>query len=345
MPSHQLFNRGFNSFSQLLPELAVQHTDKTAFEFLRSAKEINNQSYRQLHQRAASLASALQQYGHRGDRVILLYPDGEDFIGAFFGCLYAGMIAVPVPMPAKASGSAWERFIGVLRNAQTEFIVTTGKGAETLISLSLPLAPLIFTFDQLPAVALPAGYRLQHIDSHFSGEFNPAPVSDDDVAFLQYTSGSTGTPKGVMVTHGNLWANSQAIHHYFGHHNESRGMIWLPHFHDMGLIGGLLQPVFGAFPCRVMSPMMLMKNPLNWLKQVSEFRATTSGGPNFAYDLCVRKISPQQAEGLDLSSWDVAFCGAEPIRPATLRQFSEHFAPAGFRGRRFYPATAWRKPR
>ncbi|WP_448665497.1 aminotransferase class III-fold pyridoxal phosphate-dependent enzyme [Serratia plymuthica] len=337
MPSHQLFNRGFNSFNQLLPELAVQHTDKTAFEFLRSAKEIKNQSYRQLHQRAASLACALQQYGHRGDRVILLYPDGEDFIGAFFGCLYAGMIAVPVPMPAKASGSAWERFIGVLRNAQTEFIVTTGKGAETLISLGLPLAPLIFTFDQLPAVALPAGYRLQHLDSHFSGAFNPAPVSDDDVAFLQYTSGSTGTPKGVMVTHGNLWANSQAIHRYFGHHNESRGMIWLPHFHDMGLIGGLLQPVFGAFPCRVMSPMMLMKNPLNWLKQVSEFRATTSGGPNFAYDLCVRKISPQQAEALDLSNWDVAFCGAEPIRPATLRQFSEHFAPAGFRGQAFLP--------
>ncbi|MEQ2015889.1 aminotransferase class III-fold pyridoxal phosphate-dependent enzyme [Photorhabdus bodei] len=337
MPSHQLFNRGFNSFNQLLPELAVQHTDKTAFEFLRSSREIQNQSYGQLHQRAASLASALQQYGQRGDRVILLYPDGEDFIGAFFGCLYAGMIAVPVPMPAKSSGNAWERFIGVLRNAKTEFIVTTGKGTETLIQLTLPSPPLIFTFDKPEAISLPAGYRLHYLERHFAGVFNPAQMTDTDLAFLQYTSGSTGTPKGVMVTHGNLWANSQAIHHYFGHHSESRGMIWLPHFHDMGLIGGLLQPVYGAFPCRVMSPMMLMKNPLNWLKQISEYRATTSGGPNFAYDLCVRKISQQQAEGLDLSFWDVAFCGAEPIRPATLRQFGEHFAHTGFGAKAFLP--------
>ncbi|WP_445496252.1 aminotransferase class III-fold pyridoxal phosphate-dependent enzyme [Photorhabdus sp. SF281] len=335
MPSHQLFNRRFNSFNQLLPELAVQHTDKTAFEFSRSAREIQNQSYGQLHQRAASLASALQQYGQRGDRVILLYPDGEDFIGAFFGCLYAGMIAVPVPMPAKSSGNAWERFVGVLRSAKTEFVVTTGKGTETLIQLALLSPPLIFTFDKPEAISLPAGYRLHYVDRYFSGAFNPAQVTDADLAFLQYTSGSTGAPKGVMVTHGNLWANSQAIHHYFGHHSESRGMIWLPHFHDMGLIGGLLQPVYGAFPCRVMSPMMLMKNPLNWLKQISEYRATTSGGPNFAYDLCVRKISQQQAECLDLSNWDVAFCGAEPIRPATLRQFGEHFAHVGFCAKAF----------
>lgn len=337
MPSHQLFNRGYHSFNQLLPELAVQQTTQTAFEFVRSASEIHSQSYDQLHQRAASLAEALMQYGQRGDRVILLYPDGEDFIGAFFGCLYAGRVAVPVPMPAKSSGSAWERFAGVLRNAQTDCIVTTARGAETLGQLSLPLSPLIFTFDKPDTSALPAGYRLHHLERTFSGAFHPVPVADNDLAFLQYTSGSTGSPKGVMVTHGNLWANSHAIHRFFGHHSESRGTIWLPHFHDMGLIGGLLQPVFGAFPCRVMSPMMLMKNPLNWLKQVSDYQATTSGGPNFAYDLCVRKIGREQVEALDLSRWDVAFCGAEPIRPATLKQFSEHFAPAGFRPGAFLP--------
>ncbi|MBW7983374.1 type I polyketide synthase [Enterobacillus tribolii] len=337
MPSHQLVNRKYHSFNQLLPGLAVQHTDKTAFEFIHSAKEIKTQSYLQLHQRAAALAVALRQYGQRGDRVILLYPDGEDFIGAFFGCLYAGRVAVPVPMPAKAAGNAWERFVGVLRNAQTEYIVTTGKGAETLSQLAFPLPLLIFTFDQLRGITLPAGYRIHYSDAGFTGDFTPEAAAEDTLAFLQYTSGSTGEPKGVMVTHGNLWANSQAIYHYFGHHRESRGMIWLPHFHDMGLIGGLLQPVFGAFPCRVMSPMMLMKNPLNWLRQVSEFRATTSGGPNFAYDLCVRKISCQQAGELDLSCWDVAFCGAEPVRPATLRRFSEHFAPAGFRSQAFLP--------
>nr|WP_254893529.1 type I polyketide synthase [Enterobacter cloacae] len=337
MPSLQLFNRGYHSFNQLLPELAVQQTSQTAFEFVRSARDIHSQNYQQLHQRAASLADALMQYGQRGDRVILLYPDGEDFIGAFFGCLYAGMVAVPVPMPAKSSGSAWERFVGVLRNAQTEFIVTTAKGAETLIQLALPLSPLIFTFDLTDNIALPSGYRLHYLERHFSGAFHPVSVTENDLAFLQYTSGSTGAPKGVMVTHGNLWSNSLAIHHFFGHHSESRGMIWLPHFHDMGLIGGLLQPVFGAFPCRVMSPMMLMKNPFNWLKQISDYQATTSGGPNFAYDLCVRKISRDQVEALDLSRWDVAFCGAEPIRPATLQQFSEHFAPAGFRSGSFLP--------
>lgn len=191
------------------------------------------------------------------------------------------MVAVPVPIAAKSSGSAWERFVGVLRNAQTEFIVTTAKGAETLIQLALPLSPLIFTFDLTDNIALPAGYRLHYLERHFSGAFHPVSVTENDLAFLQYTSGSTGAPKGVMVTHGNLWSNSLAIHHFFGHHSESRGMIWLPHFHDMGLIGGLLQPVFGAFPCRVMSPMMLMKNPFNWLKQISDYQATTSGGPEF----------------------------------------------------------------
>jgi acyl-CoA synthetase (AMP-forming)/AMP-acid ligase II len=173
--------------------------------------------------------------------------------------------------------------------------------------------------------------------------FDPAsaalrrPRDAQVVAFLQYTSGSTGDPKGIMLTHANLLANSAAIHSVFGHSPASQGVIWLPPYHDMGLIGGILQFLYGGFPVTLMSPMAFLGKPVRWLKAISRYHATTSGAPNFAFELCVRKVTEEDKVGLDLRSWNVAFCGAEPVRPSTLRRFASAFAECGFQRRAFLP--------
>ncbi|NES83262.1 MAG: fatty acyl-AMP ligase, partial [Moorea sp. SIO2B7] len=162
-------------------------------------------------------------------------------------------------------------------------------------------------------------------------------IDKDTLAFFQYTSGSTGKPKGVMVTHGNVLHNSKAIYQSFEHSTDSRVVSWLPMFHDMGLIGGVLQPLYGGFPVTLMSPMALIQKPIRWLTAISRYKATTSGGPNFAYDLVSRQVTPEQLESLDLSSWSVAFSGAETVRAGTLERFAKTFAPCGFRREAFYP--------
>src|SRR5262249_19087516 len=150
------------------------------------------------------------------------------------------------------------------------------------------------------------------------------------LAFLQYTSGSTGTPKGVMLTHGNLLHNLELIHSAFRMHERSAGVIWLPPYHDMGLIGGILGTLYAGFTTTLMSPLTFLRFPLRWLQALSRTGATISGGPNFAFDLCVRKTTEEDRAKLDLSRWEVAFCGAEPIRPETLDRFARAFAPCGF---------------
>jgi acyl-CoA synthetase (AMP-forming)/AMP-acid ligase II len=162
-------------------------------------------------------------------------------------------------------------------------------------------------------------------------------IGSNDIAFLQYTSGSTSTPKGVVLSHGNLLRNLGLIEKCFGISKEDSGVIWLPPYHDMGLIGGILQPIYSGVPFTLMPPLMFLQRPLRWLQTISRFRATISGGPNFAYDLCIKKIKPEQREQLDLSSWVVAFNGAEPVYYKTLDQFADYFAPCGFRREAFVP--------
>ena len=168
-----------------------------------------------------------------------------------------------------------------------------------------------------------------------SEKWDRPEINGNDIAFLQYTSGSTTTPKGVMVSHQNLIHNLNFIQESFGQTSESRTVIWLPPYHDMGLIGGILQPLFTGNPVTLIPHLMFLQRPIRWLEAITRFKATTSGGPNFAYELCLRKIKPEQRELLDLSSWKVAFNGAEPINPKTLEQFSEIFAPCGFRRESF----------
>ncbi|WP_308016560.1 non-ribosomal peptide synthetase [Jidongwangia harbinensis] len=282
-------------------------------------------TFGQLDLAARAIAVRLRGSGP-GGRALLVYPPGLDYVRAFFGCLYAGVTPVPVfpPHPARLSRTL-PRLLSIARDAAATLVLTTSD-IEPLLAF-LPGAEEL--------AALP---RLSTDDVHDDpGTWRPPAVDGTSTALLQYTSGSTATPRGVVLSHANLLHNSEQIRRFFGHTTESRGVSWLPLYHDMGLIGGVLQPLYADFPITLMSPMSFLTRPLSWLEAVSEHGATTSGGPNFGYDLCVRKTTPEERAGLDLSRWNVAFNGSEPIRPATLDRFAAAFAPAGFRRDAFLP--------
>jgi amino acid adenylation domain-containing protein len=320
-----------STFVDLLRLRAERQPDQLAYRFLPQGEHnAHSLTYAALDRQAHAIGAALVEAGARDQRVLLLYPPGLDYIAAFFGCLYAGAVAVPAypPTSTRLDRGLAQRLRAIVRDAR-----------PTLALLPAALLPL---GDQLAAhepdfAALRWLATDQLIAAPAAAAQDGPAVSADTLALLQYTSGSTATPKGVMLTHGNLLHNSALIHQAFGHSPASRGVIWLPPYHDMGLIGGILQPLYGAFPVTLMSPVSFLQRPLRWLEAISEYGGTTSGGPNFAYELCVRKTTPEQRAALDLSSWTVAFTGAEPIRPATLARFAAAFAPAGFRPEAFYP--------
>ena len=282
-------------------------------------------TYGELEQKAKAIASYLQTITSPQDRVLLLYPAGLDYITAFFGCLYAGVIAIPAYPPRP--NRSLSRIQNILHNAQTDLALTN---SDTLQSLEKQL-------EKTPELNKLRWITTNTISPHQAKSWREPDLSEDSIAFLQYTSGSTAEPKGVKIAYQNLLHNLEAIHRCFRHSPQSKGVIWLPPYHDMGLIGGILQPLYGGFPVTLMSPLIFLQNPLRWLKAISNTKATTSGGPNFAYDLCVRKFKPEQSIELDLSNWQVAFNGAEPINHETLNQFTKTFAPYGFDPSAFYP--------
>ena len=282
-------------------------------------------TYGELEQKAKAIAAYLQSVTSPQDRVLLLYPAGLDYITAFFGCLYAGVIAIPAYPPRP--NRSLNRIQNILNNAQTDIALTN---SDTFQSLEKQLA-------KTPELKKLRWIATNAIAPSQAENWREPNLNEDSIAFLQYTSGSTAEPKGVKIAYKNLLHNLEAIHRCFRHSPQSKGVIWLPPYHDMGLIGGILQPLYGGFPVTLMSPLMFLQNPLRWLRAISNTQATTSGGPNFAYDLCVRKFKPEQLAGLDLSSWQVAFNGAEPINHETLKQFTETFSPYGFDPSAFYP--------
>ena len=273
-------------------------------------------SYRDLDLRARTIASALQADAALGDRVVLLFPSGPDYVAAFFGCLYAGVIAVPAYPPESTRRHHQERLLSILKDAEPRLLLTSSDLREPLQAIES--APPVVCVDTL--------------DPARAGQWRMPMLQDDDIAFLQYTSGSTALPKGVQVSHGNLVANELLIRHGFGIDLNPDDVIvsWLPLYHDMGLIGGLLQPVFSGVPCVLMSPAYFLARPLRWLEAISEYGGTISGGPDFAYRLCSERVSDSALQRLDLSGWRVAYSGSEPIRLDTLERFAEKFAPCGF---------------
>ncbi|MEM7132754.1 MAG: MupA/Atu3671 family FMN-dependent luciferase-like monooxygenase [Chloroflexota bacterium] len=280
-------------------------------------------TYAELDQAARAIAAQLQEMSTIGDRTLLLYPPGLDFIQAFFGCLYAGVVAVPTYPPRRNRENA--RLQAIAQDAQPQVILAHAS-----------FQPLRDREPASPISNLPWLMTNAIESSGASAWQNPA-VAGDTLAFLQYTSGSTGTPKGVMISHGNLLHNEEMISQGFQHTSESIVVGWLPLFHDMGLIGNMLQPMYLGIPCILMAPEAFIQKPMRWPQAITRYGATTSGAPNFAYDLCAQLSSPEEKANLELSSWDVAYCGAEPIRAETIERFVEAFAPYGFRREAFYP--------
>jgi 8-amino-7-oxononanoate synthase len=289
--------------------------------------EIDEQhwTYAQLDAKARAIGAWLESLGLEGQRALMLYPAGMDFVAAFFGCLYAGVTAVPTNPPRRNQKLA--RIEAIADDAEARVALTT----ETILDT---LSGVIVESPKLKQLTWQATDMAQY---GLEDEWTMPDVGPETLAFLQYTSGSTGTPKGVMLTHDNLMHNSALINLVFEHTRSGTGVFWLPSYHDMGLIGGILQPLYVGRPNVLMSPMSFLQKPFRWLKAITNYRGTTSGGPNFAYDLCVDKITPAQIEELDLSSWLVAFNGAEPVRAETIDRFCEKFGPCGFRREAFYP--------
>lgn len=322
MPNH-------STLVNLLRDRAQEMPDVTVYSFLPDGETVGSSlTYGELDQRARAIAAQLQQLGAQGERALLIYPWGAslEFIAAFFGCLYAGVIAVTTYPPRPNQSLAG--FQARLNSSQANLVLTISDLLGKLENQQVEDLPQLKSCQKLATDTIP---------SKDSTDWRESTFAPDNLAFLQYTSGSTGIPKGVMVTHGNLMHNSAAIHESFQTGPHDTSLIWLPLFHDMGLIGGVLQPLYAAFPVYLMSPVTLLQNPLLWLKAISRYRATITGAPNFAYDQCARRIPDSVLPSLDLSSLQVAFSGAEPVRAETLELFASKFAPCGFRKEVFYP--------
>jgi acyl-CoA synthetase (AMP-forming)/AMP-acid ligase II/acyl carrier protein len=310
---------------EILRHRSVEQANTEAFTFLHDGETQETLTYQELDRHSRAIAAQLQTLSLSEERALLLYPPGIDYLSAFFGCLYAGVVAVPAYPPRNQRNTP--RILAILKDAQAAVILTT----SDILSQMQSLLADKFDINSIPWLAT------DRLTSGIEAAWQEPCISTETLAFLQYTSGSTGTPKGVMLSHGNLLHNAEVTRQYMEHSSSSKFVTWLPVYHDMGLIGGVLQPLYGGFPCIMMPPAAFLQRPYRWLQAISRYRGTTSGAPNFAYELCIEKITLEQRSTLDLSSWNVAFNGAEPIRQQTLERFAHTFAECGFHPEAFYP--------
>jgi acyl-CoA synthetase (AMP-forming)/AMP-acid ligase II/acyl carrier protein len=314
------------TLAHLLRWRAQHQPERLAYTFLLDGEtEEACLTYAALDRQARSIAATLQTLDARGKRVLLLYPPGLEYIAAFFGCFYAGAVAVPA-YPPRLNRSLG-RLQTVIADAQASVVLTT----ETIHWRIGPLLEEAADLNQLDWVTT------DDLPHELADEWQEPVVGRESLAFLQYTSGSTAAPRGVMVSHANLLHNQGLIQQTFQQTEESIILGWLPLYHDMGLIGNVLQPLYVGARCILMSPVSFLQKPARWLQAISRYRATTSGAPNFAYDLCARKSTPEQRAELDLSSWTTAFNGAEPVRSETMERFVHTFEHCGFRREAFHP--------
>lgn len=316
-----------SSLVELLQWRGEREPARVAYRFLADGeREEFTLTCGDLFRRARAVATRLQNLEAEGERALLLYPAGVDYVAAFFGCLLAGVIAVPAYPPR------------LNRNAARLEMMAVDAGASIALTTTPHLSRLESNMEQTPGFKSLRLLATETMADELADDWQEPQVNEQSLAYLQYTSGSTAEPKGVMVTHANVLHNSTYIHRGFAHTPESISLTWLPHFHDMGLLDGIIQPLYGGFTGILMSPTAFLQRPARWLEAITHHRVTHSGGPNFAYDFCVRRISDEALETLDLNSWSLAYNGAEPVREETLRRFADKFAACSFRPTAFYPA-------
>ncbi|HBL28598.1 MAG TPA: non-ribosomal peptide synthetase, partial [Acidobacteria bacterium] len=315
-----LDSRSVSSLVEVLRRRAAETPGRLAYVFLADGEEDERRlSYAELDLRVRAVAARLQALGLAGERVLLLFPPGLDYPVAFLGCLAAAAVAVPAYPPTGSRGVP--RLQAILADGSPRCILTTA--ALRPVVERLGAASLCLEIDEI-------------LEAEAAGWRDPG-LTADTLAFLQYTSGSTSTPKGVMVSHGNLVANEKIIQEAIGSDASSVMVSWLPLYHDMGLIGGLLHPLWLGSSCVLLAPLHFLQKPVRWLRAIAKYGGVVSGAPNFAYELCCRKVDPAAVADLDLSRWRVAFNGAEPVRAEALERFAARFAGCGFRSSSFLP--------
>jgi acyl-CoA synthetase (AMP-forming)/AMP-acid ligase II len=313
------------TFVDVLSKYVTEKPNETALVFLTDGETAEPPiTFLELHHLAMKFAAGVRQHADKGDRVVLLFQSSYEFAIAFFGCMYANVISIPLDMPSRRSND-WSKLMKITQDTETKLIITNEKSQARLMK---------------NAQQNKCGTSLHlHLyeDLIMNKEQPPENVKGCDTVFLQYTSGSTNDPKGVVLSHENLIENQILLQKGFRNYGDSVQLSWLPLFHDMGLIGSFLQAIYIGKPYIFMSPNAFLQQPIRWLQAISHYKARVSGAPNFAYDLCVKRIKEEDKEGLDLSGWEVAFNGAEPVRADTLKKFSEAFKSCGFNDKAFYP--------
>ncbi|HSO00189.1 MAG TPA: fatty acyl-AMP ligase, partial [Candidatus Nanopelagicales bacterium] len=319
-----LHEAGFSSLVDLLRWRAERQPDRRVFTLLKEDGETEHGhlTFKELDDAARAFAARLRDMGCEGQRVVLLFPASLDFICAFFGCIYAGVIAIPAPPPVRSRlARTLPRLQGIVEDARPVAIVTDEEG----VALSGELIQASPALGELKWIAVGGS------PGSPSERWRPPASDRGSLAYVQYTSGSTTAPKGTLISHGNLLANLAAIQEAKSYDEDSVAVIWVPNYHDDGLIHGILQPIYTGHRCVLMHSATLVARPFQWLMAITRYRATHAGGPNFCYELCLRKVTDAQRAHLDLSSWRMAYNAAEPIRHETLRGFHDRFEPCGFR--------------
>ena len=321
---------GARTLVDVLRHRAAHQAEQRAYTFLADGEARETHvTYAELDRSARALAATLQERTEQGDRVLLMYPPGLDFVTAFLGCIYAGLVPVPVNPPRS------NRHAGRVR------AVVADAGAALALTDSASRAKIEQALTSGTPDASSGGYQVlatDTVDIDAADRWREVAIAPEAPAFLQYTSGSTGAPKGVIVTHANIMANEAAISIALRLEADSVGVSWLPMFHDMGLIGGVLNPLYGGYKCILMAPTHFLQDPMRWLRAISRYRGTITAAPNFAYELCLKAAKTADLATLDLSSWRVALNGAEPVRAETLERFTQTFAPCGFVPETHYPS-------
>jgi acyl-CoA synthetase (AMP-forming)/AMP-acid ligase II len=318
------------SMIDILRDRAAELSDSTAFTFLENGEQEGaTLAWSALDLRSRAIAATISTRIDPGARVLILLPPGIDFVPAFFGVLYAGAIALPAYPPSGARNDrSSERLRGMIDDANVTLVLSSATVHARVAALD----------GVVPGIAALPWIDIETVENEMAEAWRIPPVHGDTIALLQYTSGSTSAPRGVMVSHRNLVENLSLGQALGAYQRDSVAVSWLPVNHDMGLINGVLQPVFSGYAAYLMSPAAFLQRPFRWLQAVSRYGATHSGGPNFAYDLCSRRITEEERASLDLSTWRVAYNGSEPVRPHTLDAFYRAFSVCGFQRTALRPA-------
>ena len=301
---------------------------KRVFLFLdRGEREAASFTFAELDRRAMAIGRRLIAAGAKGKQVLLPNPPGLEFVANFFGCLYAGAVAVPA-CSSLLSPRKHDRLRFLVDDAEVDFILAAS--TKSLSSFRECIAGE-------PWAARMTLLATDEVSETEAADWSPSNCGPDDVAYIQYSSGSTSSPKGVVISHRNVMSNQRMLQQAFDTSADSVIVSWLPHFHDMGLVGVIQRAIYVGMSAVLMAPLEFIRRPVQWLRAISTYRAAISIAPNFAYDLCVERVKDEALEALDLSCWQVAFNGSEPVKAETMKRFAQKFGKAGFRSESFYP--------